>query len=185
MILNKISAEVPQEQETQALQYVKDIKSLLPFLIGLNMEERIRMAKLSRGRVDMVDRSLIHAVTTPEYLPSYASVAEFKKDVDLRKCLHRIAVEVNSLADNINDTLLQVESEAYRTARLFYKSVKAAASEGAEDAERIAKDLSYHFKRKPTGENNNDNTNSTDNNGSAGNTGTILNRIMEPSFDTK
>ena len=191
MILNKISAEVPQEQETQALQYVKDIKSLLPFLIGLNMDERIRMAKLSRGRVVMVDRSLIHAVTTPGYLPAYTSAAEFKKDVDLRNCLHRIAVDVNSLADNINDTLLQVESEAYRTARLFYKSVKAVASEGAEDAERIAKDLSYHFKRKPTGENNTNNTNNTDNTGntgntgSAGNTGTILNRIMEPSIDTK
>jgi hypothetical protein len=32
-------------------------------------------------------------------------------------------------------------------ARVFYKSVKAAAKEGAEDAERIAKELAYHYKR--------------------------------------
>jgi hypothetical protein len=31
---------------------------------------------------------------------------------------------------------------------LFYKSVKAAAKEGAEDAERVAKDLSYHYKKQ-------------------------------------
>jgi hypothetical protein len=47
---NKISAEIPQEQEIQVIQYVKDIKSLLPFLVGLNSKDRIRLAKLSRGR---------------------------------------------------------------------------------------------------------------------------------------
>jgi hypothetical protein len=31
---------------------------------------------------------------------------------------------------------------------LFYKSAKAAAKEGAEGAERIAKDLSYHYKKQ-------------------------------------
>jgi hypothetical protein len=31
---------------------------------------------------------------------------------------------------------------------LFYKSAKAAAKEGAENAERIAKDLSYHYKKQ-------------------------------------
>jgi hypothetical protein len=45
MTLNKISAEIPQEQETQVIQYVKDIKSLLPFLVGLNSKDRRRLAK--------------------------------------------------------------------------------------------------------------------------------------------
>ena len=61
MNLKKISAEIPQEQETQVLQYVKDIESHLPFLVDLNSKERIRLAKLSRGRVDMVDCSFIHS----------------------------------------------------------------------------------------------------------------------------
>ena len=41
-----------------------------------------------------------------------------------------------------------MESEAYTSARVFYKSVKAAAKEGTEDAERIAKDLAYHYKKR-------------------------------------
>lgn len=180
MTLNKISAEVAQEQETQAIQYVKDIKSLLPFLIGLNSEDRVKMAKLSRGHVDMVDRSLIHASSIPQYLPSYVSLEEFKKDVELKNCLHRIAAEINSLAEKVNDTLLLVESEAYQAARLFYKSVKAAAKEGAEDAERISKEIAYHYKKKTSPGDNTDNPENTDN---TGNTDITVNRIAEPSVE--
>jgi len=164
MKLNKISAEIPQEQETQVIQYVKDIESLLPFLIGLNSKERMRLAKLSRKRVDMVDRSFIHATSIPRYLPSFVTLEGFKQEVDLRDCLQRIAAEVDSLKGKIDDTILQVGSEAYRSARLFYNTVKAAAREGAEDAERIAKDLSYHYKWKTTSENNTDNPDNTENN---------------------
>ena len=163
MLLNKINAEIPQEQETQVIQYVKDIKSLLPFLVGLNSKDRIRLAKLSRGRVDMVDRSFIHATQIPRYLPSFVTPEEFKKEVDLRECLQRIGAEIDSLKEKIDDTILLVGSEAYRSARLFYKTVKAAAREGAEDAERIAKDISYHFKKKTTSENNTDNPDNKDN----------------------
>jgi hypothetical protein len=164
MTLNKISAEIPQEQETQVIQHVKDIGSLLPFLIGLNSKERMRLAKLSRKRVDMVDRSFIHATSIPGYLPSFVTLEGFKQEVDLRDCMQRIAAEIDSLKGKIDDTILQVGSEAYRSARLFYKTVKAAAREGAEDAERIAKDLSYHYKKKTTSENNTDNPDNTGNN---------------------
>ena len=163
MTLNKISAEIPQEHETQVLQYVKDIESLLPFLVGLNSKARIRLAKLSRGRVDMVDRSFIHATSIPRYLPSFVTLEGFKKEVDLRDCLQRIAAEIDSLKEKIDDTILQVGAEAYRSARLFYKTVKAAAREGEEDAERIAKDISYHFKKKTSSENNTDNPDNTEN----------------------
>jgi hypothetical protein len=163
MLLNKINAEIPQEQETQVIQYVKDIKSLLPFLVGLNSKDRRRLAKLSRRRVDMVDRSFIHATQLPGYLPSFVTPEGFKKEVDLRDCLQRIGAEIDSLKEKIDDTILLVGSEAYRSARLFYKTVKAAAREGAEDAERIAKDISYHFKKKTTSENNTDNPDNKDN----------------------
>jgi len=105
MNLKKISAEIPQEQETQVIQYVKDIKSLLPFLVGLNSKDRIRLAKLSRGRVDMVDRSFIHATQIPRYLPSFVTQEGFKKEVDLRDCLQRIGAEIDSLKEKIDDTI--------------------------------------------------------------------------------
>jgi hypothetical protein len=76
-----------------------------------------------------------------------------------------------------------VGSEAYRSARLFYKTVKAAASEGAEDAERIAKDIAYHFKKKTTSDNNTDNPDNTDNTNSVY-TDKTGNYTPEPSVET-
>jgi hypothetical protein len=161
MTLNKISAEIPQETENQIIQQIKDAKTALAFMVALSSEERVRLAKLSRGHVDFVDRSLIHAQANPQYLPSYVSLEEFAKDMELKNSLHRIRTELNALAQRINDTILVVESEAYQTARLFYKSVKAASKEGAEDAERISKDLSYHYKKKRSSKTETDETDNT------------------------
>lgn len=148
MSVNKISAAVPQDAENSVIQKVKEVRELLPFLIDLPKDERLRMSRLSRRYVDFVDRGLLHAKAHPHYMPPFLSIDEFSKDVELKNCLHRILAEVDSLSERLRDTVLQVESEAYTSARVFYKSVKAAAKEGAEDAERIAKDLAYHYKKR-------------------------------------
>ncbi|MCP5051044.1 MAG: hypothetical protein GY940_28025 [bacterium] len=148
MVVNKINATITPEQEEQILQHVRDVRGILAFLIYLTSQERIRMAKLSRGRVDFVDTSLVNAKSKPEFLPAYTPLEEFINDVELKNSLYRIRAEFNSFTESLDDTILQVESETYRTSRLFYKSVKAAAKEGAEDAERIVKELAYHHKKK-------------------------------------
>jgi hypothetical protein len=107
---------------------------------------------LSRKYVDFMDKGLLHAKAHPHYMPPFLSVDEFSKDVELKNCLHRILAEVDSFSERLSDTLLQVESESYNSARVFYKSVKAAAKEGAEDAERIAKELAYHYKKRSSKE---------------------------------
>ncbi len=106
------------------------------------------MSKLSRRFVDFVDRSLLHARANPQYVPPFVNVEEFSKDVELRDSLHRMYAEANGFIERLRDTILLTESEAYQTARVFYKSVKSAAKEGAEGAEQIAKDLAYHYKKK-------------------------------------
>lgn len=146
MSLNKVSAVVSPEQEAQTLKLIKDARTGLDFLVSLSSKERIKMAKLSRGKVDFIDTSMKHIQSKPEYLPSYVSLEEFVKDVDLQNSLKRILTEVDAFKDRLEDTIMVAESEAYRTSRLFYKAVKAAGREGAEDAERIVKDLAYHFK---------------------------------------
>jgi len=148
MLLNKISAEIPQEQETQVIQSIKDAKAGLDFLVDLSSVQRVRLAKLSRKYVDFVDQALLHAQANPRYFPGYVSLDEFAKDMELKNVLKRIHAEVNSFSERVKDTILLVESEAYTAARVFYKSVKAAAKEGGEDAERIAKDLAYHYKKQ-------------------------------------
>lgn len=89
-------------------------------------------------------------------MPAYLSLEEFAGDMELKSGLHRIYAEVNALHERLKDTIMQVESEAYAMARVFYKSVKAAAREGAEDAEIIVKDLAYHYKKNRAGKTDND-----------------------------
>lgn len=151
MDLNKISAELTQEQEAQIMKLIKEVKEALPFLVNLSSDERKRLAKLSRSRVDFVDTALVHIQAKPEYLPPYVSAEEFAKDVNLKNSMQRIQAEMDSLGERINDTIMLADSEAYRASRLFYKSIKAAAREGAEDAERIARELAYHYRKQGPG----------------------------------
>ena len=145
-MLKKINEVITQEQESKVIDLFKEARSQLGFLVNLNSIDRIRMAKLSRGRVDFVDTAVVEARANPVYLPAYLTLEEFIADVELKDSLHRIRAEAQSLTERIDDTLLLTETEAYRKSRLFYNSLKAAGRAGEEDAERVAKDLAYHFK---------------------------------------
>ena len=168
MILNKISAAVSQEQESQVINLLKEARAILAFLVSLTSNVRIRLSKLSRSRVDLVDTSLIEAKTNPKHVPGYFTLEEFIRDVELKRSLHRIRAELEYFTERIDDTILLVEAEAYRKSRLFYNSVKAAGKAGEEDAERIAKDLSYHYKKlgNPRKSNNGNDDNGDDNDNS-------------------
>ena len=162
MILKKINAVITQEQQSQIIKLIKQARVMLNFLVNLTSIVRIRLAKLSRAHVDFVDTALVEAKTNPAYVPHYFSIEEFIKDVELRDNLHLIRAELAAFTERIDDTILVVQTEAYRKSRLFYQSVKVAGKSGEEDAERIAKSLSYHFKKlgKPgKSKNNNDDTN--------------------------
>ena len=165
MKLKKISAVVSQEQESQVIKLIKQARSILSFLVNLTSIVRIRLAKLSRAHVGFVDTSLVEAKTHPKYLPSYFTLEEFSGEVELRDRLIRIRAELESFSQRVDDTILVVQAEVYRKSRLFYKSVKVAGKSGEADAERIAKNLSYHFKKlgKP-GKSNNNNKGTNDNN---------------------
>lgn len=153
MQLNRISAEIPQDVEDLLVQDLEEMRKRLPFLIDLSREERIAMPKSSRKLVDFVDTGLLQAQTHPQYLPSFVDINEFDKDVKARKSLRRIYETLNAFTDRVRDTLMVVESEAYLAARVFYKTVRAAAKEGTEDAERIVKEMSFHYRKVYADEN--------------------------------
>ncbi|MDQ1350997.1 MAG: hypothetical protein QG657_1299 [Acidobacteriota bacterium] len=153
MQLNRISAEIPQDVEDLLVQELEEMRKRLPFLIDLSIEERIAMPKSSRKLVDFIDTGLLQARTHPNYLPSFVDINEYEKDVKARKSLRRIYEALNAFTDRVRDTLMVVESEAYLAARVLYKTAKTAAKEGAEDAERIVKEMSFHYKKAFSGEN--------------------------------
>jgi hypothetical protein len=146
-MINKISVELTQENEDNVLQNLQGANDLLPFLIELSREERIKIPKLGRRRVDFMDRGLRYAKTNPRFVPPYLDVTEFEKDVTLRDQLYRIHDLSKKLTKKLRDSILIVESEAYEAARTFYLAAKDAAQKGEEGAEVIAKDLYFHYKK--------------------------------------
>lgn len=144
------TSEVGAETETEVLQHLEAVRNLLPFLVSLSAKERQRLVKLSRKRVDFVDRGLVHARSNTQYVPPYVNLEGFAKAMELSDCMHRMYVEVRSLHESFRDTVMLLASEIYAAARIFYNTVKTAAKEGGPDAEIIARDLAYHYKKSPS-----------------------------------
>jgi hypothetical protein len=147
MLKKTISAELPQETEDTVIQDLSGVNDALPFMVELTKDERSRLFKMSRKKLDFMERGLRYAQENPELVPAYLDLTEFEKDVALRSQLYRIFDKVNSLRKNLKDTLTVLEAEVYETCRIFYAAVKVAAKRGEEGSEHIAKDLLYHYKR--------------------------------------
>jgi len=145
---NRLSVVIPPETETEVLGHIQGIKGSLPWLLSLNSDERLKLVKLGYRYVEFVDKALIRAQTDGNYLTNESTLEEFTKDVVLKNSLNRIYAEWLSLGESIKDTILVAESEAYQSARLYYKSVKAYASEGDPVAEQIEKELAKYHKKK-------------------------------------
>lgn len=148
MSLNKIDAELTQENEDLVIQYVGDARALLDFLVGLPTKEIRRMAKLGDSYVEFVNRMRYHAQKFPQYFAAGATLESFNKDYNLNERLQRISTDVTSLKKDLDDTILLLKSEFYKTSRLYYNNAKAAGKAGDKDAERIAKDLSEHYMKR-------------------------------------
>lgn len=148
MSLNKIDVEVTPESEAEVIQHVRDGRALLDFLIGLSKKEKRRLPKLGSSYVDFVDKTRVHSQQFPEFLPQRVTLEMFLRDLNACDSLERVSAEVKSFDKDLDDTITLLKSEYYKTARLYYKAVQNAASEGDKDAERIAKDLSAHYRKK-------------------------------------
>ena len=93
-----------------------------------------------------VGSALQLATQDDSYLPRSFDVAEMRKDVELAEALYPISVALKQLTEFVDDTYIQVGSEAYTSALVVYQSAKrngqGAALDGLLDA------LGQRFARK-------------------------------------
>ncbi|UCH97274.1 MAG: hypothetical protein JSV88_10595 [Candidatus Aminicenantes bacterium] len=148
MTLNRIHAQLTKEDENMAIQKLKEIESLLPFMVNLSTEERVTLPKMGKKTLDFVDRSLMYAKDHPNMVPPFMSVEAQQKDMELLKQIQRMLGVVEPLWEKLGDTYMLLGAEAYALARVFYNTVKSAAQAGVPGAESIAKDLGERFKKQ-------------------------------------
>ena len=79
-----------------------------------------------------VSKSLEYAKLNPRVVPYFLDLSEFEKDVNATTYLRKVFLPLQQLYEKLNDTTLQVGSEAYTAALIFYNAVKGAAKAGED-----------------------------------------------------
>lgn len=143
---NRIDASLSATVRDEILDLIAQIRTKLPFLIDLSPEERQTLPKMGDKSRAFVSGSLQLATQDDSFLPRAFDVGEMRKDVELAENMQPITVALKQLSEYVDDTYIQVGSEAYTAALVVYQSAKrngqGAALDGLLDA------LGQRFARK-------------------------------------
>jgi len=142
-----ISAQMSEEIKNQVIQKLKEVESLLPFIVDLSPDEIRSLPKLGRKSLKFVESALTYARQHPNFVPPYLNVNEQERDLQLTRQLVEIMEVLNPLSEKVNDTCFAAGAEAYASARVFYGSIKAAARAGVPGVDAIAMDLGRTFEK--------------------------------------
>ncbi len=146
---NRISAALTPADRQAVLAAIQTIREKLDFLVDLTPEERrtlLRMGDKSRG---FVSQALNLAEQNADILPRSFDVDEMRKDVELLAALEPIMASLSQLSELVEDTYMEVGSEAYAAALLVYQFARAAGRGSALDGALDA--LGQRFARKSRG----------------------------------
>ena len=94
-----------------------------------------------------VIKALDVATQNPDFLPRAFNIEEMRKDVELMQMLQPVLMVVDQLQDLVEDTYMQVGSEAYTSALTVYNYAENSPSGAA--LEGVAEELGRRFARRP------------------------------------
>jgi len=143
---NRIDETLDIAKRDQVLDLIAQIRALLPFLIDLTPEERQSLPKMGDKSRAFVAQALQLAEHDDSYLPRSFDVPEMRKDKDLADALEPIVVALKQLTEFVDDTYVQVGSEAYTAALVVYQSAKRNGQGAALD--NLLDALGQRFARK-------------------------------------
>lgn len=143
---NRIAATLSAADRDAVLAAIAQIRTLLPFLIDLSPEERQALPKMGDKSRAFVGQALQLAQNDDSYLPRSFDVAEMKRDVELAEALYPIMTALKQLSEFVDDTYVQVGSEAYTAALVVYQSAKRSGQGSALDG--LLDALGQRFARK-------------------------------------
>lgn len=143
---NRIDAALTDPNRDTVLQLIEDIRSKLPFLIDLSIEERKSLPKMGDKSRAFVAQALTIAEQDESYLPRSFDVAEMRQDVELTESLFPILSALAQLTELVEDTYTLAGSDAYSAALIVYQSAKQNGKGEALDS--LVDTLGQRFARK-------------------------------------
>lgn len=148
MAVNRVSAKLVPADKDAVMQAIATIKTKLPFLVDLTPEERRALPKMGDKTNAFVAKALEVAQQNGDFLPRSFNVDEFATDVALYAELRSIYLALIPLSELVDDTMLEVGSEAYAAALTVYQYAKNAGQGAGLD--EVADELSKRFAKKAT-----------------------------------
>lgn len=149
---NRINARLTPEDLAAIKQAIYEINARMPFLLGLTLEERRKLAKISRSNKLFVADSIEVVRENPMMLPYYLTPGELENDYLLYQQLGEILLPLEQLYEKVRDTQIMAGSEAYQTSLVTYKLVRVAAEAGLPGMDTAYAKLKVRFEgRGPQG----------------------------------
>jgi len=146
MTENRVSGALSQADRDAVLGAISTIKEKLPFLIDLTPEERKYLPKMGDKSQAFVRKALEVAQQNQDFLPRSFDVDEMRRDVELFEALYPALLAINQLQELLDDTVLEVGSEAYAAALVVYNGAKSAGKGAGLDG--ALDEMGKRFARK-------------------------------------
>jgi len=154
MPVNRIDAELTDQQNAAAAAALATLAAALPFLIDLTAAERAALNHLGESNLAFVAKALVIAEAHPEILPASFALDAFRHDVELVDRLYAIRHAARTLCGRLDDTFLAAGSEAYGAALQVYRYAKLhhlASSALGGTVEELGRRFAHKAHRKRSG----------------------------------
>ena len=147
MSINPVKATVSEDDQGSVSAAIASIKQKLPFLVDLSADDRKSMVKIGTKGYGFAKQALDVASQHPGVLPASFDVNEMRNETQLFAYLTTLQLTLSQLKKQIDDTVMQIGSQAYAAARVVYAC--ASSSFAGPPLEVAANQLGRHFGRKP------------------------------------
>ncbi len=149
---NLFSNPIPPAVLAQVLALLQQIANLLaPYLRPLSPEERQQLPKMADKTVAFVQKALDYATTTPAFKPQFVDLAEFQQDTAALQAMTPVGQLADSLALDLDSTMMLAGSDAYTAALAVYQYVKYLAANNHPGAQAAYDDMAKRFPGKSGG----------------------------------
>ncbi|MDR2563025.1 MAG: hypothetical protein LBC98_03685 [Prevotellaceae bacterium] len=139
---------IPAEVIEEAQNHFDAITNLLsPYLKALTPSERRKMLKMGNKSLSFVEKGNDYAHHYPQLCPPYLDLNRFDAALDNARNLRVLRISAKQLSDNLDDTMMDAGSDAYKSGLTLYISAKSAAEKDISGAKEIYEDLRSRFPR--------------------------------------
>ena len=126
MNISPVRATVSEDDQGTVSAAIASIKQKLPFLVDLSVDDRKSMVKIGTKGYSFVKQALDVASQHPGVLPASFDVNEMRNDTQLFAYLTTLQLTLSQLKKQIDDTVMQIGSQSYASARVVYASASSS-----------------------------------------------------------